>query len=423
MDMIRLNYKQILCLGALFSSLLLSGAILAHGSRLHALEAKAFQYSSELRALKNQEKAKQEQSVAAGQWKDPKLMLGAMNVPVDSFNFNQEPMTQIQAGLSQQFPKGKSLYYRSLSKEQDAKAVGYEVQLIKLAVLKNVRLAWIDYYFWRQSRLLVLAQKKVFQHLLKVTESLLSHNKAQQKDVIRAQLELNTLDDKLISINQHERIAKAVLARWVGSKFLSQRAPKRLPYWKNPPSLKKLYAEIRNHPLIKRDQELIQADNASVRYAQEQFKPGVTAGVMYGYRQGKNMNGSQRSDFISANLSIDLPLFTRNRQSRLLNASENKLSATQENELTDYRSLNIALKTAYANWRAATRSNLLYKKHLVPEAILYAKSTRIVYQNTEIDFPTLARAYVMELDTKLSALKTSVSAIKSRIDLLYLQGK
>lgn len=416
-------YKNHFLVVSLILTLVFCKSGVADTDGLHTFESKALHYSSELRALRNQQEAKQEQAVAAGQWKDPKLMLGAMNVPVDSFNFSQEPMTQIQAGLSQQFPKGKSLYYRSLSTEQDARAVGYQARLIKLTVLKNVRIAWVNLYFWQHSKHLVLAQKKVFRSLLKVTESLLSHGKAQQKDVIRAQLELNTLDDQLISINQNERVAKAVLARWVGSKDLNRAFPKRLPFWKSPSSLKKLYTEIRNHPLIKRDQELIQANNASVHYAEEQFKPGVTAGVMYGYRQGKNMNGSARSDFVSANLSIDLPLFTKNRQSRLLKASENKLSATQENELTDYRSLNEALKTAYANWRSASKSSWLYQKHLVPEAMLYAKSTRIAYQNTETDFPTLARAYVRELNTKLMALKTNVTAVKSRIDLLYLQGK
>lgn len=395
----------------------------AVSKNIFLFESKAIQYSSEIRALQNQQKSKNEQAIAAGQWKDPKLMLGAMNVPVDSFNFSQEPMTQIQAGLSQQFPKGKSLYYRSLSTEQDAKAVGYQMALVKLSVLKNVRLACLNLYFWQRSKQLVLAQKKVFRHLLKVTESLLSHSKAQQKDVIRAQLELNTLNDKLIEIDQRQRVAKATLARWVGDNFSNRTSPKKLPFWGKPPTIKQLYSRIRNHPLLRRDKELIQSDTSSVHYAQEQFKPGFTAGVMYGYRQGKNMNGTGRSDFISANLSIDLPLFTKNRQSRLLKASENKLSATQENELTDYRSLNEATKISYASWKAATKSSWLYQQHLVPEAILYAKSTKVAYENTETDFPTLARAYVRELNTKLMALKTSVTAAKSRVELLYLQGK
>lgn len=422
MDVIKLRRNQFLVIFITAAVFFCENTVAAN-KNLRFFESKALQYSSELRSLSNQQKAKQEQAVAAGQWKDPKLMFGAMNVPVDSFNFSQEPMTQIQAGLSQQFPKGKSLYYRSLSTEKNAKATGYQTGLIKLVVLKNVRLAWVNLYLWQQSRWLVLAQKKVFQHLLKVTESLLSHNKAQQKDVIRAQLELNTLDDKLISIDQHERVAKAVLARWVGNKFSNHKLPKKLPRWNKPPSLTNLYAGIRKHPLIRRDQELIQSDSSSVHYAQQQFKPGVTAGVMYGYRQGRNMNDTQRSDFISANLSIDLPIFTKNRQSRLLKASEKKLASTQENELTDYRTLIEAAKTVYANWRAATKSSWLYRKHLVPEAILYAKSTRIAYQNTETDFPTLARAYVRELDTKLKALKTNVSVANARIDMLYLQGK
>ncbi|EHL31410.1 hypothetical protein LDG_6588 [Legionella drancourtii LLAP12] len=45
------------------------------------------------------------------------------------------------------------------------------------------------------------------------------------------------------------------------------------------------------------------------------------------------------------------------------------------------------------------------------------------YQNFQTDFPTLARAYVRQLNTELEGLKVSVDRDVSRINLLYLQGK
>lgn len=50
------------------------------------------------------EEASREQAVADGQLPDPKLRLGALNFPTDSFNRSQEPMTQLLVGLSQAFP-------------------------------------------------------------------------------------------------------------------------------------------------------------------------------------------------------------------------------------------------------------------------------------------------------------------------------
>jgi len=55
----------------------------------------------------------QERSIADGQLPDPKFRFGLMNFPVDTFNRDQEPMTQIQFGMQQQFPRGDSLDIKS----------------------------------------------------------------------------------------------------------------------------------------------------------------------------------------------------------------------------------------------------------------------------------------------------------------------
>ncbi len=50
-----------------------------------------------------------ERAVADAQLPDPKLKLGLMNFPTDTFDRTQEPMTQVQVGAVQAFPRGDSL--------------------------------------------------------------------------------------------------------------------------------------------------------------------------------------------------------------------------------------------------------------------------------------------------------------------------
>ncbi len=56
-----------------------------------------------------QEQAIRSEAMASAQLPDPKLRLALANLPLDSLDFNQENMTQLQFGLSQQFPRGDSL--------------------------------------------------------------------------------------------------------------------------------------------------------------------------------------------------------------------------------------------------------------------------------------------------------------------------
>ena len=390
---------------------------------LKQAEKAALSQSPEVKSLRAKSRALNQSAIAAGQLSDPKLMLGAMNVPVDTFNFSQEPMTQVQVGLMQSFPRGRSLHYKSAQKQDLSVAESHKQQVMRLRVLQGVRLSWLNLYYWIHAKRIILKQKKVFQHLVKVTESMLANNKAQQKDVIRAQLEVTELDNRLLNINQQIKTARATLGRWVGSALAKKAVPMQLPGWLSPPKLSQFQHDVHQHPILKTDAALISSGHAGIKLAEQQYKPGFTVGVAYGFRQGHNMDGQRRSDFLTAQVSMDLPLFTRNRQDRTLRASQENLLSNEENQMSDYRQLLEALKTQYAAWQQQRRSVWLYRSHLIPEAKQYAEATMTAYQNAQTDFPTLARAYVRELKTELEGLKAKVHQNIARANLLYLQGK
>lgn len=384
----------------------------------------ALHQAPELKSFEAKSEAFSQSAIAAGQLSDPTLMLGAMNVPVNTFSLSQEPMTQIQVGLMQIFPKGHSLRYRSLQEKNKGNAEYEKGQTMQVQILHDVRISWLNLYYWLKAKQLVYAQKKVFQHLVTITESMLANNEAQLKDVIRAQLEVTELDNQLIVINQQIDTARADLGRWIGAALANHAYPDQLPQWKNPPSLASLKIIIKCHPKLLTDQAFIAANYAGVNLAKQQYKPGVAVGVAYGFRQGHDIaTNSKRSDFLTAQVSIDLPLFPNNRQDRSLKASEENLLASQEDQVSHYRELKQILKTQYATWQQQRKSVRLYQRHLIPEANQYTEATLIAYQNTQTDFPTLARAYVRELNTELLGLKASIDYSTARVSLLYLEGE
>ena len=64
-----------------------------------------------------------ESAVAEAELPDPQLRFGALNVPTDSFDLDQEPMTQVQIGLRQQFG------YILLTEDGPGQALGRPRQL------------------------------------------------------------------------------------------------------------------------------------------------------------------------------------------------------------------------------------------------------------------------------------------------------
>lgn len=409
-----------------FSMALLSQTSLAAQATaltLKDVEQAALHSAPEISQLENKAQALREKSVAVGQLPDPKLQAGIINVPTDSFSLTQENMTQIKIGIAQTFPKGHSLSIKSEQKTLLAQAEDFKSLNTKAEILRTVRNEWLNLYYWIQAEKIIEENRSIFQHLVKVSESMLSAGKSNQHDVLRAQLELSRIENHQIQITEQIDTTRARLARWVGKAMASQMMPNHLPRWPKPPSQRILEQQINQHPHLKTDASLVAASRQGVQLARQEYKPGWTVGINYSFRQGNNpMMGDRRSDFIGAQVSVDLPVFTANRQDKELAASLAELNATRDAQLSDYRKMSSELSQFLVVWEKLTKQVALYKKRLNPEAKQYAKATLTAYQNDQSDFPTVARAYVAELNTQLEGLKIEVERDKARVALLYLEG-
>ena len=91
-------------------------------------EAEEFALSSDLTIKKLEVTAEKydELAIAEGQLPDPVMKFGMMNMPINSFDLSQEPMTQVQVGIQQSFPRGDTLDLRILmSHERDYRPAMY----------------------------------------------------------------------------------------------------------------------------------------------------------------------------------------------------------------------------------------------------------------------------------------------------------
>ena len=98
-----------------------------------------------------------ERAIADGQLPDPKIKLGIMNMPVDSFDRGQEPMTQLQVGIQQLFPRGRTLHYKSLqtmdiahvdaAQNSESTLKAYQNDLTDFTTLMRARLTELNTQF------------------------------------------------------------------------------------------------------------------------------------------------------------------------------------------------------------------------------------------------------------------------------------
>jgi len=372
-------------------------------------------------AIREQAAALRERAVVAGALPSPSLRLGLNNYPVESGGFSTEGMTQLNLGLRQAFPAGKTLKLgerrlRSLSQGliEQAEARGRNV-------LADVRSAWLELYFLDRAENLILESRPFFADLSDTTRSLYAVGRKSQQDVLRAELELSRLDDRLVDIERRRRQARAMLAEWIGVEAERPIAAS-WPSWPVLPALEELRDRLDRHPLLLAASAEVDASDTGVDIAEERQKPRWSLDVGYGYREGRLASGQPRSDMVTVGVSMELPWFRKRSIDGALAAALRERSATQSSKLRLERELIRRLETGHAEWQQLERRLVLYDGQILVQSREQAEASLTAYQNDAGDFADVMRSYIGYLNIRIEHVRLKVDQAHAYVVLANLGG-
>lgn len=367
------------------------------------------------------ETAFREKAVAAYSWPDPKLQVGMMNLPTDTFAIDQEPMTQMVIGVAQAFPPAGTVTAMRDKFSEMAQEAGHTSRDNELKTTQGVRLTWLNVYYQFHASQLVKKSLGVFEQYTEVARFQYRAGRGKQQDVIRSQLEYSRLEDKVISFQEQWEAGLADLYKWTGREIIGQEMDMSFPKLPALPRSQELKAGLVSHPAIEAGQSRVDASGNEVKLADARFNPGWMLDLKYGYR-GADPKGNDRADFISAMVMVDLPFFTGKRQGRELLASKSMLEASK-NSLDDLRrNYQQQFDINLAAFNRAEERLELYSSRLLPQAEQNTEATLNAYQSGVTSFNDLARSQLTELDSQLQYLKLQVDQARAQVRLLYIAG-
>jgi len=375
-----------------------------------------------LQAIGARGQSMSELSIAAEKLPDPKLKLGFANLPTDTFNLGQEPMTQAVIGVQQMFPRGHT---RSLSSERLDESVARneaEAQDRRYLILLAVREEYTQIFLHRERQKILQQSLMVFTDLAEITRDYFATGRAHQQDAVQAQLELSKVQERLLGIEQQEQQARARLAERIGAEAYRDLDPL-WPQIEPPTTTAQIISNLAEHPRIRALQHEIAKSKTSEEIARQAYKPGFAVDLAYGGRSGQNTNGTDRSDMLSVFVTMDIPLFTKNRQDRVLAASIADTSATEYVRDDAYRSMKARVEEQAATLARVQERLVLYQDFLLPQAAYNAETAFEDYQDAIGDLTTLMRARIGEYELKLSYAALLADEIITRARLLYFQGE
>ena len=361
------------------------------------------------------------QAIADGQLMDPKLQVGLNNMPTDTFEFDQENMTQFKVGIVQQFPSGDSLNIKQQKTQKQSELLLSKISDRKLSIIKEVRLTYFEIYYWERAKKTIKQNKRFFSQLVDIAQSMFSVGRNNQQDLIRAQLELSRLDDRIVKITQKINTQRFKLSRWIGAQNSSQTLATQLPVLSIPvisDDFEALSQLFYTHPKILEIDKKMEISRKDIELVKESYKPGWALNVAYGYRDN-HPNGTKRADFLSTGVTIDLPLFTANRQDKKLLAKEHSYQSLKDKRVEMLRQLVANLQQEVANEEQLQNRHQLYNNLLLPQARQQTQASLSAYQSDRGDFADVMRAYIDDLNVKLDERRIAVDHLQSKARILY----
>ena len=393
-----------------------------------------------LRKSQSVERSFQNKSAAAGALPDPIMSFQLGNMPVNSFDFNQEAMTQIQVGIAQMLPRGDSLainqrYQNALSKQYPLYRVDRNAQ-----TTLQVSIIWLEAFNAQASVNLIENNKALFEQLgeiVQVSYSSLVGN-VKQQDIIRAELELTKIEDRLIQLTSRQENAKAQLQQWIQSEshnignafaniFDFRLPPTLYDLPALPLALKKplehnkhnvLATLVANHPAVKVIEQSIVASQSAIDLAKQQYKPQWQLNASYAYRQD-DMLGASRSDLLSIGASVSLPLFSDVKPDSEVSVAINQSQALITEKRLVMRDLISKLNAAMATYKGLLERHSLYTKSVIPQMQQQAQSSLNGYTNDTSDFTEVVRDKIAELDAKITLIDIETDMRKTMANIQY----
>lgn len=317
--------------------------------------------------------------------------------------------------VSEQIPYPGKLKLRGQIASKEAEAAETDYEAVRRRVTAEVKVAYYDYYYFDRAIQTTQRNKDLLEKLSKIAEARYRVGKAMQADVLRSQIEISLLIEKLTVLEQQRDTAQARLNVFMVRPPESplppaaEVDPSTIRY-----SLDELYALVAdNDTAVLRNKKMVENGQLGVDLAQRESRPDF--GVSYMFQQR-----SALPDMNGVTFTVNIPIFYKTKQRQgVAEASERLLSAEKmsDNRLNEVK---FELKQQYLGAKASERLLTLYARGVVPQSSLALESSMASYQVGTVDFLSLLSNFttLLNYETDYYRQLADYQAALARIEVL-----
>ncbi len=378
-----------------------------------------------LKVLAHQLAAFEARVPQAGALEDPMLGLDLRNVPTSSLDFDSTPMSGKQLMVSQRIPLPGVLRARERAAESAAGAAS-EVLADRTGTIVNlVKQGYFALAFLDRAIKVTEKNRTLLQDMVRIAQKKYAVGRGLQQDVLKAQVSLSALQNRLIRLNTERLLAEARLNRVLNRPMdTSVNAPDEViptPFGMSVEDAQRL--ALAHRPLLKEIEQTISMWAATEQVAQRAGWPNLTFRLGYLQRALAGSDPVNGSDFLSFGVSMNLPVFNgRKRDNQVAEAQANIRTVRARKEdisrKIQFRVQEICLEVD-RHWKEAE----LFRTAILPQAQQSLESAMAGYQVDKVDFMALLDNQVSLFQFEIETYHHVIQREKKLAELEAVVGK
>ncbi len=349
--------------------------------RLANVIEEARQHNPAIQAARDQANAAAAIPTRVSAYDDPMFAYEAFNAP-ESLRLDQADNNIFRLSQRVPFPGKRTL--AGVVAEHDAEAMRQDIATVELDVIAAVKRAYYDLWLVHQTLEVYEREKALVQRFAHIAEQRYATSAVTQSDVLRAQVELTRLINRVTT----ERLA-IDSARAELNALLSRGSEEPLGVPESPPAPRLTETTdqwtalaLKQRPEVAAQAAIIAREDSSVRLAHMNYLPD------FEFTVGRFINYG-RSDGFGAIASVSIPIAYRSKYEAAVTEANARLAAAQSGQRKLQDQISREVTQAFVRARTAMLQRDLFITTHIPQAEQSLRVTESAYQTGGVDFLAL----------------------------------
>jgi outer membrane protein TolC len=366
-------------------------------SGLDELVSEALQKNPAVQSARRQAEAMRRKVPQARTLPDPTVSVGwAGNITPFSVQ-KGDPASYRGVSASQMLPYPGKLNLQGKIADREAEAAYWDYEAERRRVVADVKTAYYDYAFYAKAIETTQRDKDLLEKLSKISEARYRVGKAVQQDVLKSQVEISLVEQRLTTLQQQLQTAQARINTLL---FRAPESPLPPPKGLEPVKLEYSLDELYQKALaqdtgLQREQRMVERNQYAVSLAKKSYYPDFTVAYMYQQRP-------EIPDMHGFTVTANIPIFYRSKQREAVQENSEQLASAEQSKDNRKTELFFAIKEQYLMAKSSERLFQLYSQGVVPQSSLALESSMSAYQVGNVDFLTILSNFTTVLDYEVN---------------------